>query len=272
MYCDCKIKPRFLLLVCLFWIAACSDATHQGAQGNETLVGGPESFTLTTADGFTVYGHLHRPDGFEVSDSVGVPLILAFHQGGASGEAEYAPIIPRLLRREYAVLTIDQRRGGDRFMGYNQTAAAFDAENVSYCDAYNDLEAAFAYALTLEGIDEIIAWGSSYSATLAVKLAVNHPELISRVLAFSPASGEPMTGCSVLSLAFQLQQPALFLRPKSEMSIGSVAADLSAFARMGHEIYIASPGAHGSSMLVSERVEGNTSETWNTVIRFLDNL
>jgi pimeloyl-ACP methyl ester carboxylesterase len=160
--------------------------------------------------------------------------------------------------------------GGDRFMGHNQTAAVLDADSLSYCDAYADLEAAFAYALSLEGIGKIIALGSSYSATLAVKLAVNHPELISRVLAFSPASGDSMTGCSVLPLAFQLRQPALFLRPKSEMSFGSVAADLAAFADMGHEIYISSPGAHGSSMLVSERVEGNTSETWKTVLSFIN--
>ncbi len=272
MYRYRKIKSIILFFIGLCCVAACAESTQEGQQGNEGLVGGPELLTLTTADGYTIFGYFHRPDDDETPDTVGMPLILAFHQGGASGEAEYAPIIPRLLDSGYAVLTIDQRRGGDRFMGFNRTAAAFDAEKVSYCDVYTDLEAAFSYALTIDGINEIIAWGSSYSATLAVKLAVNHPELISGVLAFSPASGEPMSGCSVLPLAFQLQQPALFLRPRSEMSIGSVAADLTAFANMGHEIYISSPGAHGSSMLVSERVEGNTSETWNTVFRFINSL
>lgn len=263
---------RILALVCLCSLAACSNTTLEGAQGNEAVIEGRKSFTITSSDGFTVFGHLHRPDGFEFSDSIGVPLILAFHQGGASGEAEYAPIIPRLRQNGYAVLTIDQRRGGNRFMGNNRTAAAFEGKNVSYCDAYGDLEAAFSYAIKLDGITEIIAWGSSYSATLAVKLAVNHPELITGVLAFSPASGEPMTGCSVLPLAFQVKQPVLFLRPESEMSLGSVAADLTAFARMGHETYIASPGAHGSSMLVSDRVEGNTSDTWAIVFSFLNRL
>jgi len=249
--------------------AGCSGTSEEGAQGNTPLFEPSEALQLETSDGVTVYGQIHRPSVTIPTDSAGVPLILAFHQGGSSGEAEYAPIIPRLLEAGFAVMTIDQRRGGDRFLGTNRTAAAFDQETVSYCDVIPDMEAALEYARSLEDVGEIIAWGSSYSATLAVKLAVDHPAEISKVLAFSPASGEPMTGCSALPLAFQLRQQALFLRPDSEMSFGSAAADLAAFENMGHEIYIASPGAHGSSMLVPERAEGDTGATWEVVLDFL---
>ena len=93
--------------------------------------------------------------------------------------------------------------------------------------------------------------------------------MISKVLAFSPAAGEPMLGCDPLTSAFALRQPALFLRPESEMTFGSAAADMRAFLDMGQQTFIASPGAHGSSMLVNSRVEGDTEETWNTVLEFL---
>jgi pimeloyl-ACP methyl ester carboxylesterase len=216
---------------------------------------------------------LHRPGGSQTvsSDSLEgkFPLILAFHQGGSSGEAEYAPIIPRLLEEGFGVLTIDQRKGGNRFMGNNRTAESFDQEATSYCEAIEDLEAALSFALSLEDVGQIIAWGSSYSATLAVELGANHPELISKVVAFSPASGESMEGCSPLPAAFELRQPALFLRPESELTFGSVAADMEAFMNMGHNTFIASPGAHGSSMLVNSRVDGETKETWKTVLDFL---
>lgn len=265
---------RYPILIALFFVTACSEPTYQGSQGNVPQIMNRDEFSVTTSDGHTVFGNLYRPNHGTnrmsgVADSASFPLILAFHQGGASGAAEYEPIIPRLLEAGFAVMTIDQRRGGERFMGQNRTAEAFNQDTVSYCEVIEDLEASLAYAVTLDEVSEIIAWGSSYSATLAVKLAVNHPELISRVLAFSPASGQSMVGCSVLPLAFQVRQPALFLRPQSEMSFGSVAADLAAFANMGHDTYIASPGAHGSSMLVASRVEGETAQTWSTVIRFL---
>ena len=114
MYSDGKIKSLIFMLVCLCTVAACSNATQQGSQGNEALFDGPESLTLTTSDGFTVFGYLHRPENKNTPDSSGTQLILAFHQGGASGEAEYAPIIPKLLKEGFAVMTIDQRRGGSK--------------------------------------------------------------------------------------------------------------------------------------------------------------
>ncbi len=79
-----------------------------------------------------------------------------------------------------------------------------------------------------------------------------------------------MSGCTVLSLAYKVQHPAMFLRPESEMTFGTVAADMNAFADMRHETYVASPGVHGSSMLVTERVKGDTNPTWRAVISFLN--
>lgn len=222
------------------------------------------TFELETSDGVTVHGDLHQPEGVERP-----PLILAFHQGGGDGRGEYAPIIPRLLSEGYAVMTIDQRKGGEVFGGTNRTVAGLpeDAE-YSYCDAYPDLDAALAYARTLE-FKRIIAWGSSYSATLAIRLAAQYPSYLDRVIAFSPASGEPMGACQPRGPASRLGIPALMIRPEREAAIETVAADLDAFRGMGHEVYVSPGGSHGSSVLVSGRTGAPTEEVWERVLSFL---
>ena len=222
------------------------------------------TFELETSDGITIHGDLHLPDGVEHP-----PLILAFHQGGGDGRGEYAPIIPRLLAEGYAVMTIDQRRGGDVFGGTNRTVEGLPEDAAySYCDAYPDLEAALTHARSL-AFDRIIAWGSSYSATLAIRLAAQYPSYLDRVIAFSPAAGEPMGACQPREPASRLTIPAMMIRPEREASIETVAADLDAFRRMGHDVYVSPGGSHGSSVLVSGRTGAPTDEVWERVLSFL---
>ena len=137
-------------------------------------------------DGVTVYGDLYRATG-KGDDA---PLILLFHQGGGDARGEYLPLVDRLLDAGYHALAIDQRRGGDRFGSVNRTASAFGDQDMSYCDAYPDLEAALRFASTSGFSGPRIVWGSSYSAALVIKLAAEHAEDIDAVLAFSPASGD----------------------------------------------------------------------------------
>ena len=258
-----QMDSKFLLfLFCLLPVACSSEPSATTNRFADAA--SEEAIELTTPDSVTVYGMLIRPVTEEP-----VPLILAFHQGGASGLAEYNPIIPRLLKEGFAILTIDQRRGGERFGGVNKTAAAFPDQDISYCDVYSDLETALDFALRLPGFSEIIAWGSSYSATLAAQLAADYPGAVAKVLAFSPASGDVMEGCQAQPAAQRIQIPAVFLRPRSEMSIEWVAQDMASFIGMGHEAYIAFPGTHGSSMLVPARAEGETEQTWQYILDFL---
>lgn len=223
-----------------------------------------QTFELETADGLTIYGDIYEPEYIKRP-----PLILAFHQGGGDARGEYAPIIPRLLDEGYAVMTIDQRQGGDVFEGTNRTVEGLpDGEEYGFCDAYPDLEAALAYAST-QGFGRIIVWGSSYSAALAIRLAADHPEDVDRVVALSPASGEPMEGCQPIEPASRLTVPALMVRPEREASIDFVAADLAAYREMGHEVYVSPGGSHGSSILVEARTGAPTTEVWDRVLSFL---
>lgn len=225
-----------------------------------------ESFTLITADSVTVFTTLHEPSGDDVH-----PLVLLFHQGGGSGPAEYAPIWPSLVDAGFAVLIADQRRGGDLFGEANRTVEALGHNDTPYCDVYPDLEAALSWAAGRGRYETILAWGSSYSATLAIRLAAEHPETVDGVLSFSPAAGGPMT-CSPTDYAASVNVPMVIFRPEREAAFESVAADLEAYRALGHTVHVSIPGAHGSSMLVRERVGASTENTWQVVWAYLDRM
>lgn len=220
--------------------------------------------TLSTSDGNTIPLYEYADDGGSG------PIVLLFHQGGASGRAEYRTIAPALAARGYRVATIDQRRGGDLFDGTNPVAARFDAETTSYCDVAPDLDAALDWAVAEASGAGVVLWGSSYSAALAILLSARRPDVAAAVLAFSPASGEPMDGCRPEAVAADLAVPWLVLRPGNEMEHEWIADQLEAFAAFGAETHIARPGRHGSSMLVEERVGASTDATWSVVMSFLE--
>jgi alpha-beta hydrolase superfamily lysophospholipase len=225
----------------------------------------PEEVSFRTSDGVTVFADLHLTRGDKKA-----PLILLFHQAGGDARGEYGTIVPRLLKRGFHVLAVDQRVGGERFGGTNRTLAGIEGASYGYCDAYPDLEAALAFVQARGFTGKRVAWGSSYSAALVIRLAAEHADELSGVLAFSPASGEPLKDCLPEAYADSLEIPVLALRPASEMKRESVRVQLERFGKLGMKTYVADPGRHGSSMLVRERVEGDVEPTWSVVLHFLD--
>jgi alpha-beta hydrolase superfamily lysophospholipase len=221
-----------------------------------------QQVTFPATDGDTVHATWYRTGGTPAA------LILAFHQGGASGEAEYGPIAARLNREGFDVLAVDQRAGGSLFGGVNRTVRDQGGET-GYCEAAPDLEGALAYARAERADLPIILWGSSYSAALVLRLAATNPEAVVAVLAFSPASGEPMTGCRGEEVSHDIDVPVLALRPRGEMEREPVAMQMQLFRNQGHQVFVADPGEHGSSMLVEERVGASIEATWEKVREFL---
>ena len=223
------------------------------------------SVTMQAADGVTVYGEIYTAPGIPKS----APLILLFHQGGGDSRGEYTPLVPRLLDAGYNLVAIDQRRGGDRFDGENRTLAGVGNTEYSYCDVVPDLEAALAFAREQGFSGKTAAWGSSYSAALIFILGVDHPDEIDAIIAFSAASGEPMSGCMPESYSETIRQPVLALRPSREMEVPYVPGQMKLFEEHGHQTYVANPGVHGSSMLNEARVGAPTDDTWRVVLEFL---
>jgi len=260
-----KSHRRHLLAgIVLALSLACAPASQTPAEnaggGNE----GATEVAFNAADGVRVYA-----DYYESHAGRSAPLIMLFHQAGGDARGEYGPIVPRLLEAGYQVLAVDQRAGGDRFGGVNRTVQGRGGAEAGYCEAYPDLVAALDWAIA-RGLDgPRFAWGSSYSAGLVLKLAAEHGGQLSGVLAFSPASGEPMKDCDPMAVAGEIHVPVLVLRPPDEAKIDRVRAQLDAFEKLGFRIFVAEHGVHGSSMLVPSRVAGDVEPTWETVLAFL---
>ena len=221
--------------------------------------------SFVTDDGVTVYGEIYRGE----TTPGDAPLILLFHQGASNSRAEYRALVPRLLENGYNLLAIDQRRGGNRFGGSNRTLAGVGDREYSYCEVYPDMEGALRFARSHGLVGRTVAWGSSYSAALAFKLGVEHADEIDAVIAFSPASGEPMEGCMPEPFSAEIRQPLLVLRPHNELQLAWIAEQMRLFEEHGHRIYVADPGVHGSSMLNEARVGASTEATWTVVLDFL---
>ena len=146
----------------------------------------------------------------------------------------------------------------------------FDPATTSYCAVLPDLEVALAHARETEPGRQAILWGSSYSAALVIQLGATRPDDVAGVLAFSPASGDPMDGCRPEPFAERLVDPLLVVRPLSELQNERAADQFARFADLGHTTYVADPGSHGSSTLVPERAGGDTEDTWRVVMDFLE--
>lgn len=222
-----------------------------------------QSVTFPASDGVTIHATWFR------SPRPSQGIILAFHQGGASGVGEYGPVAERLTREGFDVLAVDQRSGGSRFGGQNRTVAARQGRSSGFCEVAEDLEGAILFARKEAGSRPLILLGSSYSGALVLRAAAQRPEGVTAVLAFSPASGGPMEACRGEDVSDRIEVPMLALRPRSELDLESARAQFELFRAQGHQVHVADPGTHGASMLVAERVGAPADSTWTVVLAFL---
>lgn len=256
---------RDIILGSISLLAILCSCQKQPTEDNYTDIESKE-ISFVTTDSIKIYGDLYE------IDKTG-PVILLFHQGGSNARAEYGPIIPQLINEGFNILAIDQRMGGQFYGNFNRTLAEISDHSFenpyTYCDAYNNLEGALNYVIASNFIGNKIIWGSSYSASLAIKLANNKPDDVQGVLAFSPASGGSMKACLPDPYFETLRVPLLMLRPASEMENEKAKNQFELAKKYGHQTYTATNGVHGSSMLAKERVGFDVSETWHVVYSFL---
>lgn len=172
-----------------------------------------ESIDFPTSGGLEARADLYEPN------TKSPTLIILFHQAGWS-RGEYREIAPKLTKLGYRVMAVDQRSGQGVLGVQNETArrAAKMGLPQDYLAAYADLEAALAYARKKLEPRRIIVWGSSYSASLVLRLAAEHPEEVSAVLAFSPGEYfKKSKGASyVESFAKRVKQPLFITSAKEE--------------------------------------------------------
>ena len=188
-----------------------------------------------------------------------------------NSSAEYLDIAPKLTAQGYNCLAVDQRSGGSNAGIENRTYQAAKEKNLptGYTDAYPDLEAALTYAEQELQAKQIIVWGSSYSASLALILAAQHPDEISAVLAFSPGEYFKLDGKQVADYAASITQPAFITSAKSEEKSWRGIADQ--IKSSGSVFFVPEGnGRHGSSALFEKTP--NNAEYWTAVESFLASL
>ena len=220
--------------------------------------------TFPTTDDLTMTADLYwTGDG-------NAPFILLFHQADYS-RGEYLEIAPKLNALGYNCLAIDQRSGGVANGVKNETYQAAKAAGLQtgYTQAYPDLESALDYVIQTYMPSQLIVWGSSYSSSLALILASEHPDEISAVLAFSPGEYFKLDGKQVADYAANITRPAFITSAKSEEKSWRGIADQ--IKSSGSVFFVPEGnGRHGSSALFEKTP--NNAEYWTAVESFLASL
>ena len=220
--------------------------------------------TFPTSDNLTVTADLYWTGDATAS------FILLFHQADYS-RGEYLEIAPKLNALGYNCLAIDQRSGGAANGVINETYKAAKAAGLQtrYVDAYADLQATLAHVESTYVPKEVIVWGSSYSSSLALILASEHPDEIAAVLAFSPGEYFKLNGKTVADYAANITQPAFITSAKSEEKSWRGIADQ--ITSEDSVFFVPQDnGRHGSSALFEKTP--NNAEYWTAVENFLASL
>lgn len=169
----------------------------------------PKTLTIPSADGITITG-----DVYAVGE--GLPWILLCHQAGWS-RGEYQETGPWLNENGFNCLAIDQRSGGKVNGVVNETNAEAKKhkKGTEYADAEQDIVAAMEYLFGTYG-QPVILVGSSYSSSLVLKVAAEHPDKVRAVAAFAP--GEYFGDAFNIAESIEgMDIPAFFTGSREEM-------------------------------------------------------
>ena len=179
------------------------------AQMNTPFSG--KTITIKSPDGVIITADLY------ILPQAEAPLIILYHQAGFS-RGEYRPIAPQLNQLGFSCISIDQRSGDEVNGIINQTHAEAEKLHLAtkYVDAIPDVEAAFHYAKNELKAENIIIWGSSYSASLSFYMSSKYPDDIKGIIAFSPGEYFTIDGQEISSFAAQVKCSVFISSAKSE--------------------------------------------------------
>lgn len=225
-----------------------------------------ETISFKSADALLITADRYSPH-----DSDTTPLIVLFHQAGSS-RGEYNEIAPRLNKLGFNCIAVDLRSGEYSRGKDNETAIRASNKNLptSYADALPDIIAALSYARKHYANSKIIAWGSSYSASLALKVAGDHPELVDGVIAFSPGEYFSHVGKSktwIRDSAKNIKAPTFITSARSEAADWAPIFD--AIETANRQNFIPeTAGRHGSKALWKKY--DDSAVYWKAVTEFLN--
>ena len=248
----------------LIWVLAAVAMMLAGTAGTSSADDGFRSIDYPTEGG--IQGHA---DVYGSKDR-SATLILLFHQAGWS-RGEYREIAPTLVERGYRIMAVDQRSGGAVNGVRNETHYRATRMGLarSYLDAYADMKAALAYARKELGAERIIVWGSSYSAALVFRLAAEHPDHVTGVMAFAPGEyfRKEEGPDYIRAFSKRVKQPVFVTSSKKEREQVKPIFDASP-AKKKILFTPASKGQHGSRALWKKWTDNDVY--WAAVNGFLE--
>ncbi len=230
------------------------------------LIADNNSIRFKSADGLLINADRYTP---HTADNT--PLIILFHQAGAS-RGEYNEIAPRLNQLGFNCIAVDLRSGEYSRGKNNETAIRASQKNLStsYADALPDIIAALKYARKHNQHSKIIAWGSSYSAALVLKVAGDLPQLVDGVIAFSPGEYFHHLGKSktwIRDSAKNIRAPTFITSSKNEAADWAPLFDVID-SKNKQGFIPETAGKHGSKALWEKQADSKVY--WEAVTAFLN--
>jgi pimeloyl-ACP methyl ester carboxylesterase len=243
----CSMIRTALLSICLVFLFGRTNVNGQTSR----------RVKFPSKDGVTI-----TADMYEANPSY--PWVVLFHMAQSS-RGEFQRIAPKLNKLEVNCIAVDLRSGKENNFIVNETyvLAKNTGLGTSYMDAEMDMKAAIEKAYLIAR-KPVIVFGSSYSASLAIKLATEMPQ-VKAVIAFSPGEyfGKEL---NVAATASGLTKPTFIACGSDEKKYTDEIANS---VKSSKKIYFAPPkgGAHGSKCL-DKGTEGET-EYWIQMINFI---
>jgi pimeloyl-ACP methyl ester carboxylesterase len=207
---------------------------------------------------------------FTTSDSVNVtydeyfiskkkPCILLCHQANYS-RGEYVYTATVLNKLGYNCVAIDQRSGNEINNVSNETKKDALSKNKSteFDSAEIDIKEAIDFFTKKYG-QKMIVWGSSYSASLVLKIAVQYPDNIRGILCFSP--GDYLNSFKLSNNLSDLRFMVYVYGAQKELDAIGLALRNVPNKRTFKPIF--SAGKHGSSVLWAD--SDSAMEFWPDV-------
>jgi len=222
----------------------------------------PEKITFPSLDSLPITANLYHYGN-------NAPVMVLCHQAGLN-KIEYVKIAETLFLKGFNCIAIDQRSGGHLLEWFNETMinAAKRGKPVGYLDAERDIIAAVDFAAR-KYEKKVILWGSSYSATLGLYLAIENKS-IEAIISFSPGDYFAEQKQSLRDRLIGFKKPMFITSSKDE------AAELTKLLENIHlsdkQVHFIpkSKGVHGSRALW--KTDENNEEYWVAVNNFINNL
>ncbi len=224
------------------------------------------TITFPSKDGLII-----TADIYITNPDKSAPFIVLFHQAEWS-RGEYIEIAPKLNEMGFNCIAVDQRSGRSINGVLNETLrkAKEEGKETTYVEALKDIEASLEYTRKNYSDGKIIAWGSSYSAALVLKIAGDNPDLVDGVLSFAPGEYFKKFGKSstwIQESAMNINDPVFITSANKEKSKWSVIFD-SIQSNEKVSYVPTTSGNHGSRALW-EKFD-DSQGYWDAVTEFLN--